>query len=130
MKRKLLSLLALLCLTVSGAWADNEQGPTYTITLSGCDNTSYNITVNNATLPYVIDKIGELGWKLDAPTVIHPYCIYLTNVSDKSGGEGKVSVYWEWNKMTITITGAFDGQATIQCDGEGYDPFSDDAPFL
>ena len=48
-----------------------------------------------------------------------------TSVSVTSGGEGKVTVSWTSEILTITITGAFDGTATIHCEASGWDDFND-----
>jgi hypothetical protein len=50
MKRKLLSILALLCLTVTSAWAD-WNGETYTATANETINGPLNVSTARLTVP-------------------------------------------------------------------------------
>jgi len=110
MRQKVLSILALLLMAVTGAWAQ-----TYTVTFSGACLGSLNKAFNNVTMPYSFSAVN--GHKLSPWSVISSEGASNTNVYVSSGGEGKVSVSYNWGNMPITISGAFEGTATIHCDG-------------
>ena len=109
MRQKVLSILALL-MAVTGAWAQ-----TYTVTFSGASLGALNEAFNNVTMPYSFSAVN--GSNLSPWNVIADEGASYTNVYVSSGGEGKVSVSNTWNNMTITISGAFEGTATIHCEG-------------
>lgn len=113
MRKKLLSILALLCLTVSGAWADE----TYKIKFEA---NGKSVTKENVTLPHTFscdyeNKNGELDEIIQylygnysegqcspaQPSV--PYDPYNNNVT---GG-------CENNNQSITISGPFEGTVTV-----------------
>ena len=110
MRQKVLSILALLCLmAVSGARAAD----TYTVTFSNFDNGNLNVSLTNVTLPMTFSGVN--------PYVLYPYNVvngdarWWKEVS-VTGGDGKVSASAsETDPMSITITGAFEGTATILC---------------
>ena len=109
-KLKVLTLLVLLMTAVTGAMAKKDY---YAVTFSGCDANVLNTTVY-VTLPSTIERIGEDFY--DAYDVMGEQYGDFTTVYLKSGGDGKVSVtYDDWG-MYITITGAFEGTATIHCE--------------
>ena len=110
MQKKILTLLVLLMTAVTGAMAKKDY---YAVTFSGCDANVLNTTVY-VTLPSTIERIGEDFY--DAYDVMGEQYGDFTTVYLKSGGDGKVSVtYDDWG-MYITITGAFEGTATIHCE--------------
>ena len=111
MRNKILSLLVLLLTAASGAWA---QG--YNVTFGGFAESEMNTTVNVASLPQTFTAIGNAPfypW-----TVISTSGNYFHDASVTSGGEGKVSVSFGDQEMSITITGPFEGTATIHVTGE------------
>ena len=110
MRQKVLSILALLLMAVTGAWAQ-----TYTVTFSGASLSSLNKAFNNVTMPYSFSAVNEQN--LSPWNVIADEGASYTNVYVSSGGEGKVSVSNTRINMTITISGAFEGIATIHCEG-------------
>ena len=112
MRKKLLSILALLCLTVSGAWADE----TYTIKFEANEKS----VTKNVTLPHTfscdyVNKNGELdqiiqslyesysGGQCSPEQPAVPYDPYNDNVT---GG-------YENNNQSITISGPFEGTVTV-----------------
>ena len=104
--------LALLLTAVGGAWA---QG--YNVTFGGFSESEMNTTVNVASLPQTFTAIGD-----DA---FYPWTVISTSgnifytATVTSGGEGKVSAnIVNDEEMTITITGPFEGTATIHVTGE------------
>ena len=109
-KKRFISMLVLLAAVVTGAWAQ-----TYTVTFSGADWSSLNEAFNNVTMPYSFSAVN--GLKLSPWSVIAGEGSSYTNVYVSSGGEGKVSVSYNSTNMTITISGAFEGTATIHCEG-------------
>ena len=111
MKTRILSILALLLMAVTGAWAQ-----TYTVTFSGACMSSLNKAFNNVTMPYSFSEVN--GLNLSPWNVIADEGTKYTNVYVSSGGEGKVSVSYNLVNMTITISGAFEGTATIHCEGD------------
>lgn len=70
MKRNVLSILALLCLTVSSAWADDEDGTTeHPWTSGGC-----SVTLVNGTLTVSKSASGDgamAGYDSRAHVLIH-----------------------------------------------------------
>jgi uncharacterized repeat protein (TIGR02543 family) len=120
MRKKLLSLLALLMVAVTGAWAK-----TYTVTFGGFGNNAMNTSVVYNSMPQEITNING-----------NPIDIYeafgrndmasLYGVSVISGGNGKVSAYCDSGEdVVITIEGSFSGTATIRIRASYYpDPES------
>jgi hypothetical protein len=96
--KKLLSLLVLLMTAASGAWAQD----TYTVTIDG-DFLGLNGTFDNVTLPYTVD--------VDPSDYDSPYEQFTS--ANVNGGDGKVSVTGNENTKAITISGTFEGTATI-----------------
>ena len=89
---------------------------TYTVTLTGFANPNLNATITDATMPFVIS--GYEGYDYRPWQVFEDHqATDFTSVAVTSGGEGKVSVSYDDVLFTITITGAFEGTATIHCEG-------------
>jgi len=111
-KNKLLLLLALLMTAATGAWA---QG--YNVTFGGFAESEMNTTVNVTSLPYTFTAIGDdafYPW-----TVISTSGDIFYNATVTSGGEGKVSAnIANYDEMSITVSGPFEGTATIHVTGE------------
>ena len=103
-------MLALLLMAVSGAWAQ-----TYTVTFSGAYSGSLNKAINNVTMPYSFSAVN--GQNLSPWNVIAAEVNDYLYVGVSSGGEGKVSILYDTTNTTITISGAFEGTATIHCIG-------------
>jgi hypothetical protein len=109
--KTILTLVALLAVT-TGAWA---QG--YNVTFGGFAESEMNTTVNVASLPQTFTQIGN-----DA---FYPWTVISTSgnmfygATVTSGGEGKVSVSVpNYDEMSITVSGPFEGTATIHVTGE------------
>ena len=109
-KTRFISILALLLMAVSGAWAQ-----TYTVTFSGAYSGSLNKAINNVTMPYSFSAVN--GQNLSPWNVIAAEVNDYLYVGVSSGGEGKVSILYDTTNTTITISGAFEGTATIHCIG-------------
>jgi len=109
--RYLLTLVALLAVT-TGVWA---QG--YNVTFGGFSESEMNTTVNVASLPQTFTQIGNdefFPW-----TVISTSGNMFYGATVTSGGEGKVSVSVpNYEEMSITVSGPFEGTATIHVTGE------------
>ena len=115
MRKKLLSILALLCLTVSSAWAQAQQ--TYTVTFSWLSDEHHNKTFNNATLQDNFDlNPNDIFETVDYVRELLEFSAYVAE-----GGGGKVSIVSsDINNLTIRITGAFEGTARIRCQSRIY----------
>ena len=111
MKRRLfktlVAVLAIAATAAGPAWGQT----TYNVTFGGFAEPAVNTTVSVASLPQTIN--------------FYPFAV-ISNGSEfisanvTSGGDGKVGVnITEWNQLTITVTGTFEGTATIHI--EGYD---------
>ena len=118
MKTKLLSLLALLLVAVSGAWA---QG-TYTVTFKANGNTK---VVENVTLPktFSCDYFNENG-ELDLIIkelygIVGGFC--YTDAPNSSGSENVTCGIDGDNNQYITVNAPFDGTATVTGKYTSYD---------
>ena len=127
MKQKLLkTLVAVLAIAAAAAGPVRGQtaGPvrgqtTYNVTFGGFAEPAMNTTVNVASLPQAFTAVGDYGFY--PFTVISSGGSIFTSASVTSGGEGKVSVnIADWSPMTITVSGTFEGTATIHVEGEDY----------
>ena len=109
-KTRFISMLVLLAAVATGAWAEDY----YNVTFSGFDVPALNTTVTT-TLPKDFTA-GEQGHKFSAWN-IYDDGNTLSNVT-VSGGNGKVSssIYND-DFLKITVSGAFDGNATIHVSG-------------
>ena len=115
MKTKLLSILALLLVAVSGAWAQD----TYTVTFKVNGKTK---TVENVTLPRTFSCVspagtGELDLIIqDSYGLDEGFCEYFEQITNYAsvtcGGDGE--------NPYITISAPFDGTARVA--GSYYDP--------
>ena len=109
MKTKLLSILALLLVAVSGAWAQD----TYNVTFKANGNT---VTVENVTLPKTFScdywkENGELDQIIkQLYGVSSGYC--SPDAPPSSGSENVTSGLDGYNQI-ITISGPFEGTATV-----------------
>ena len=113
MRKKLLSILALLCLTVSGAWADE----TYTIKFEA---NGKSVTKENVTLPATFscdheNKNGELDEiiKYLYESYSEGYCAYIAPSVPYDPYNDNVTGGCENNNQSITISGPFEGTATV-----------------
>ena len=110
-------MVAVLAIAAAAAGPVRGQ-TTYNVTFGGFNNQYMNTTVNVASLPETFAGVGVYDFY--PFEVISDYCGEFTGASVTSGGNGKVSVNLpEFNQMTITVTGTFEGMATIHV--EGYD---------
>ena len=119
MKQKLLkTLVAVLAIAAAAAGPVRGQ-TTYNVTFGGFAEPAMNTTVNVASLPQAFTAVGDYGFY--PFTVISSGGSIFTSASVTSGGEGKVSVnIADWSPMTITVSGTFEGTATIHVEGEDY----------
>ena len=86
------------------------------MTFGGFNEPDMNTTVNVASLPHTFTGLGDYSFVTF--TVISEDCDDFTSASVTSGGEGKVSANMpNSNQMTITVTGTFEGTATIHVTG-------------
>ncbi len=115
-KRLFKTLVAVLAIAAAAAGPVRGQ-TTYNVTFGGFNNPNMNTTVNVASLPQTFTGVGVYDFY--PFEVISDDCYEFTGASVTSGGEGKVSVNIpNWNSMTITVTGTFEGTATIHVVGE------------
>ena len=113
MKKAIMCFVALLTIAAAATGPARAQS-TYTVSHWGFDGSSYNWSYTNQSLPY------ELIY-LSPEDVIGQECQSFTNVYVSSGGDGNVSVNYEEQSMSISVTGAFEGTATIHCEGSNGD---------
>ena len=110
MKQKLLSILALLLIAVTGAWAQT----TYNVTFSANGNTK---TIENVSLPHTfscdfrdedgeLDKIIQELYRLEEGFCGREIRVISGGLQVSAGTDGKNDY--------ITINGPFDGTATVQ----------------
>ena len=118
MKRRLLKTMAAV-LAIAAAAAGPVRGQnstTYNVTFGGFNEPDMNTTVNVASLPHTFTGLGDYSFVTF--TVISEDCDDFTSASVTSGGEGKVSANMpNSNQMTITVSGTFEGTATIHVTG-------------
>ena len=109
-------MVAVLAIAAAAAGPVRGQN-SYNVTFGGFNNPDMNTTVNVASLPQTFTGVGVYDFY--PFEVISDGCYEFTSASVTSGGEGKVSVNIpNWNSMTITVTGTFEGTATIHVVGE------------
>ena len=110
MKKKILSLLVLLMTAATGAWAQQK----YNVTFSGFDNTDYNTTFTDVTLPY-----SKSFGKTDA-------CSNAYDIDGSSDNVQLVGTSFGGDNFTITVKSAFEGTVTVSVGGydEMFDPYS------
>ena len=119
MKKHLLkTFVAVLAIAAAAAGPVRGQN-SYNVTFGGFAEPAVNTTVSVASLPQTIN--------------FYPFAV-ISNGSEfisanvTSGGNGKVSVDAGWNQMAITVTGTFEGTATIHvvCSDPQENPVSSD----
>ena len=109
-------MVAVLAIAAAAAGPVRGQ-TTYNVTFGGFNNPNMNTTVIVASLPETFAGFGDYDFY--PFEVISDDCYEFTGASVTSGGEGKVSANIpNWNSMTITVTGTFEGTATIHVVGE------------
>lgn len=112
-------MVAVLAIAAAAAGPVRGQN-SYNVTFGGFYNTYMNTTVNVASLPQTFTEIGGYyfyPWQV----ISNEGGCEFTSVSVTSDGNGKVSANMvDWSEMTITVTGTFEGTATIHV--EGYNP--------
>ncbi len=118
LKRLLKTMVAVLAIAAAAAGPVRGQ-TTYNVTFGGFAEPAVNTTVSVASLPQTIN--------------FYPFAV-ISNGSEfisanvTSGGDGKVSVNAGWNQMSITVSGTFEGTATIHvvCSDSQENPVSCD----
>ena len=113
--KTMVAFLAVATMTIGPAWGQT----TYNVTFGGFAEPAVNTTVSVASLPQTIN--------------FYPFAV-ISNGSEfisanvTSGGNGKVSVDAGWNQMSITVSGTFEGTATIHvvCSDPQENPVSSD----
>ena len=115
MKRRLFKTLVAVLAIAAAATGPARAQQTYSVTFAGFVNDWMNTTVSDATMPYSVSGINDY---FIAPWNVWSGGDRFTNVYVASGGDGKVSVSYNMSLMTITVTGAFEGTATIHCEGK------------
>ena len=110
------AMLAIAATAINPAWGQNAT--TYNVTFGGFNNPFMNTTVSVTSLPQTFTEVGVYDFY--PFEVISDQCGQFYGASVTSGGDGKVGVnITEWNQLTITVSGTFEGTATIHI--EGYD---------
>jgi len=109
MKRKVLSILALLLMAATGAWADD----TYTIKFEANGNSK---TVENVTLPHTFScdysgENGELDQIIKQLYGLSGGCCGL--YSPGASGNSNVTAGVNGDNQFITISAPFEGNATV-----------------
>lgn len=107
------AMLAIAAAAINPAWGQNAT--TYNVTFGGFNNPVMNTTVSVTSLPQTFTQIGGLNF--------YPFTVLsnggeFISASVTNGGDGKVSANIpNWNQMTITVSGTFEGTATIHVVG-------------
>ena len=117
-KHLLKTFVAVLAIAAAAANPVRGQN-SYNVTFGGFAEPAVNTTVSVASLPQTIN--------------FYPFAV-ISNGSEfisanvTSGGNGKVSVDAGWNQMSITVSGTFEGTATIHvvCSDPQENPVSSD----
>ena len=120
LKKVFMCFVALLTIAAAATGPARAQNSTaYNVTFGGFAQPEMNTTVSVASLPETFAGVGVYDFY--PFEVISDYCGEFTGVSVTSGGEGKVSANKpDWNHITITVTGTFEGTATIHVVGANY----------
>ena len=105
-----MAVLAIAAAATGPARGQNS----YNVTFSGLYSSSLNTTVNVTSLPQTFTSIG--GTAL-APGAVIDGGDGFTAASVTSGGNGMVSVSVSNSSLSITISGPFEGTATIHVAG-------------
>ncbi len=113
--KTIVALLAIAAAAAGPAWGQT----TYNVTFGGFNKSEMNTTVNVTSLPQTFTAVGDNGFY--PFTVISGDGSVFTSASVTSGGNGKVSVNMpSLSRITITVTGTFEGTATIHVVGEDF----------
>ena len=105
------AVLAIAAAAAGPAWGQT----TYNVTFGGFNNPVMNTTVSVTSLPQTFTQIGGL--------IFYPFTVLsdggeFISASVTSGGDGKVSANIpSLTQMTITVSGTFEGTATIHVVG-------------
>lgn len=120
MKRRLfktmVAVLAIAAAAAGPAWGQT----TYNVTFGGFAESAMNTTVSVASLPQTFTEINNTyvfyAWKVISTTAEN-----YTSASVTSGGNGKVSATIANSLLSITVSGTFEGTATIHVEGSYWD---------
>lgn len=105
------AMLAIAATAINPAWGQNS----YNVTFGGFNNPAMNTTVSVTSLPQTFTGVGGLNF--------YPFTVLsdggeFISASVTSGGDGKVSANTpSLTQMTITVSGTFEGTATIHVVG-------------
>ena len=116
LKKVFMSFVALVAIAAAATGpARAQNATTYNVTFGGFSRSYMNTTVSVPSLPQTFTQID--GYNFNPWQVISGDGSEFTGAS-VSGGEGKVSAnIVDWGHMTITVTGTFEGTATIHVTG-------------
>ena len=110
------TVLAIAAAAAGPAWGQT----TYNVTFGGFAEPAMNTTVSVASLPQTFTQINNTyvfyAWKVISMTAEN-----YTSASVTSGGDGKVSATIANSLLSITISGPFEGTATIHVEGSYWD---------
>ena len=112
----MVAVLAIAAAAAGPAWGQT----TYNVTFGGFAEPAMNTTVSVASLPQTFTEINNTyvfyAWKVISMTAEN-----YTSASVTSGGDGKVSATIANSLLSITISGPFEGTATIHVEGSYWD---------
>ncbi len=108
------AVLAIAAAAINPAWGQNAT--TYNVTFGGFAESARNTTVSVTSLPQTFSFY---------PYEVISNCSEFFSANVTSGGDGKVSVNFPaLNQMTITVSGTFEGTATIHVLGSDSQEYS------
>ena len=111
----MVAVLAIAAAAAGPAWGQT----TYNVTFSGFSMGYINTTVSVTSLPQTFTSVDDYDFR---PWNVISNGDEFISASVTSGGEGKVSVnFVEGDIMSITVSGTFEGTATIHVVGSDYD---------
>jgi len=119
----MVAVLAIAAAAAGPAWGQT----TYNVTFSGFSMGYINTTVNVTSLPQTFTSVDD--YDFTPWNVFSDASFEFTGAPVTSGGEGKVSAnFVEGDIMSITVSGTFEGTATIHVTGNDDDdnPISTD----
>ena len=112
----MVAVLAIAAAAAGPAWGQT----TYNVTFGGFAEPAMNTTVSVASLPQTFTEINNTyvfyAWKVISMTAEN-----YTSASVTSGGDGKVSATIANSLLSITVSGTFEGTATIHVEGSYWD---------
>ncbi len=112
--KTMVALLAIAAAAAGPAWGQNST--TYNVTFSGFSMGYINTTVSVTSLPQTFTSVDDYDFQ--PWNVFSDECFDFTGAPVTSGGEGKVSAnFVDGGKMSITVSGTFEGTATIHVTG-------------